>query len=151
MQTDGAYAMQQSSKPQILAYGLNNSPVGLAAWIVEKFKAWSDNNGHVESKFSDSELLANISIYWFTQTICSSMRVYYESAHNQSPNGNIKVAVPTAFMMLGKDIAVAPREWKARTYNIVRWNVYPAGGHFGEWEEPFVIANDIIAFKQELK
>lgn len=151
MQGEGAYAMEQSTKPQTLSYGLNNSPVGLAAWIVEKFKTWSDNNGSIESKFTKDELLTNISIYWFTQTIGSSMRVYYESAHVYSPNGYKKVEVPTAFVMLQKDIAVGPREWEARTYNIVRWNVNQSGGHFGEWEEPAVIANDIIAFKNELK
>lgn len=150
-QAEGAYAMEQSTKPQTLAYGLNNSPVGLAAWIIEKFNAWSDNNGNLESKFSKDELLTNISLYWFTQTIGSSMRVYYESAHNWSPNGNKRVDVPTAFMMLEKDIAVGPKEWEARTYNIVRWNVNASGGHFGEWEEPVVIANDIIAFKSTLQ
>jgi pimeloyl-ACP methyl ester carboxylesterase len=151
MQAEGAYAMEQSTKPQTLAYGLNNSPVGLAAWIIEKFNTWSDNNGSLENKFTKDELLTNISIYWFTQTIGSSMRVYYESAHVWSPNGNKKVEVPVAFMMLQKDIAVGPKEWEARNYNIVRWNVNATGGHFGEWEEPVVIANDIIAFNKELK
>jgi pimeloyl-ACP methyl ester carboxylesterase len=150
-QAEGAYAIEQSTKPQTLAYGLNNSPVGLAAWIIEKFNTWSDNNGNLENKFTKDELLTNISIYWFTQTIGSSMRLYYESAHNWSPNGNKKVEVPTAFMMLEKDIAVAPKEWEARTYNIVRWNVNKTGGHFGEWEEPQVIAKDIIIFRNELK
>jgi pimeloyl-ACP methyl ester carboxylesterase len=151
MQSEGAYAMEQSTKPQTLAYCLNDSPAGLAAWIIEKFKMWSDNNGNIENKFNKDELLTNISIYWFTQTIGSSMRVYFESAHNFGPNGNKKVETPTAFMMLQKDIAVAPREWEARTFNIVRWNVNKTGGHFGEWEEPSVIADDIIAFKRELK
>jgi pimeloyl-ACP methyl ester carboxylesterase len=150
-QAEGAYAIEQSTKPQTLAYGLNNSPVGLAAWIIEKFNTWSDNNGALENKFTKDELLTNISIYWFTQTIGSSMRVYYESAHNWSPNGNKKVEVPTAFMMLQKDIAVAPKEWEARTYNITRWNTNEDGGHFGEWEEPTVIASDIIAFRKEIK
>ncbi|MBS1598381.1 MAG: epoxide hydrolase [Bacteroidetes bacterium] len=151
MQGEGAYAMQQSTKPQTLAFGLNNSPVGLAAWIIEKFNTWSDNGGNLENKFSKDELLTNISIYWFTQTIGSSMRSYYESAHVWSPNANKKVEVPTAFMMLEKDIAVGPREWEARTYNITRWKLHASGGHFGEWEEPNVIANDIIDFSKSLK
>lgn len=151
VQAEGGYAMEQFTKPQTLAYGLNGSPVGLAAWIIEKFKSLSDNNGAVENKFSKDELLTNISIYWFTQTIGSSIRVYYESTHVLSPNGIKKVKVPTAFMMQPKDIVVAPREWEARTYNIVRWNVNQSGGHFGEWEEPAAIANDIIAFRNELK
>lgn len=150
MMAEGAYAMEQSTKPQTLAYGLNNSPVGLAAWIIEKFNTWSDNNGKLESKFTKDELLTNISIYWFTQTIGSSMRAYYESAHVWSPNGNKKVEVPTAFLMLDKDIAVAPKEWEQRTYNVVRWNVNTTGGHFAEWEEPVIIANDIIEFQKTL-
>ena len=150
MNSEGAYAMLQSSKPQTLAYSLNDSPVGLAAWIIEKFKAWSDNNGNVESKFSKDELLTNICIYWFTQTIGSSMRSYYENAHVFSPNADKKVKVPVAFLMLEKDIAVAPREWEARTYNITRWNTHASGGHFGEWEEPHVVARDIISFAKSL-
>ncbi len=150
MMTEGAYAMEQSTKPQTLAYGLNNSPVGLAAWIVEKFKSWSDNNGNVESKFTKDELLTNISIYWFTQTIGSSMRAYYENAHLPGPNVNRMVKVPTAFMMLKKDIAVAPKEWEARSFNIVRWNIFQKGGHFAEWEEPSALAEDIFAFRKEI-
>lgn len=145
-QKEGAYAMEQSSKPQTLSFGLNDSPAGLAAWLMEKFVSWSDNGGNVENKFSKDELLTNMSIYWYTQTIGSSMRAYYESAHVWSPNGMNKVSVPTAFMMLGKDIAVGPREWEARAYSIVRWNVHPTGGHFGEWEEPVVIARDLQEF-----
>ncbi|GAB2583425.1 epoxide hydrolase [Spirosoma areae] len=150
MQAEGAYAMEQSTKPQTLAYGLNDSPVGLAAWLVEKFRTWSDTGGQLERVFSKDELLTNISLYWFTQTIGPSMRAYYESAHVPSPHAGQRVTVPTAFMMLQHDIAVGPREWEARTYNIVRWHVNPAGGHFGEWEQPAVIAQDMQAFRNDL-
>lgn len=150
MQAEGAYAMEQSTKPQTLTYGLNDSPAGLAAWIIEKFRAWSDNGGQLERAFSRDELLTNISLYWFTQTIGSSMRAYYESAHVPSPHTGQRVTVPTAFMMLQHDIAVGPREWEARTYNIVRWHVHPAGGHFAEWEQPSLIAQDLQAFRNEL-
>lgn len=151
LQQEGAYAMQQSSKPQTLAYGLNDSPVGLAAWMVERFRNWSDSDGKVEKRFTKDELLSNIAIYWATQTINSSMRVYYESAHNWSPNGNKRVEVPTAMLMLAKDIAVAPREWENRFYNIVRWTESPKGGHFAEWEEPALTAQDMRAFFYGLK
>jgi pimeloyl-ACP methyl ester carboxylesterase len=150
MMEEGAYAMEQSTKPQTAAYGLNDSPIGLAAWIVEKYQTWSDNGGDVENCFSKDDLITILNIYWFTQTIGSSMRVYYESSHNWSPNANQKVEVPTAMLMLEQDIAVAPREWEARTYNIVRWNTHPSGGHFGEWEKPELTASDIRAFTSSL-
>lgn len=150
MMAEGAYAMEQSTKPQTLAFGLNDSPVGLAAWIIEKFNSWSDHPGNLEALFTKDELLTNICIYWFTQTIGSSMRVYYESAHTPSPNAGKKVEVPTAFMMLSNDIAVGPRSWEERTYNVVRWNQHTSGGHFGEWEKPEVIARDIITFNNSL-
>ncbi len=149
-QKEGAYAMEQSSKPQTLSYALNDSPIGLAAWILEKFAAWSDNAGNLETKFTKDELLTNISIYWFTETIGSSVRVYFESAHSWSPNGMNKVKTPTGFMMLEKDIAVGPREWEDRSYNIIHWHTHPSGGHFGEWEEPNVIANDLQLFYKEI-
>ncbi len=150
LSAEGAYAMEQSTKPQTLACALNDSPVGLAAWIVEKFNSWSDNYGNLESKFTKDDILTNLSIYWFTQTIGPSMRAYYESAHSWSPNANKTVDVPTAFLMTMKDIAVAPREWEARTYHITRWNLHPSGGHFAEWEEPKAVANDIIEFRNSL-
>jgi pimeloyl-ACP methyl ester carboxylesterase len=151
MVTEGAYIAEQSTKPQTLAYGLNDSPVGLAAWIMEKFKSWSDNNGNPESKFTKDELLTNISIYWFTQTIGPSFRLYCEGARTPSSNMNKKVQSPVAFLMLQKDIAIAPKEWEDRIYaNITRWTKHPAGGHFSEWEEPEAVARDIVAFTKTL-
>lgn len=150
-QAEGAYAVEQSTKPQTLAVGLNDSPAGLASWLVEKYRGWSDNGGNLERSFNKDDLLTQVSLYWFTETIGASMRVYYESAHVWSPNAAKTVTVPTAFMMLEKDIAVAPRSWEARTYTIVRWNTHPNGGHFGEWEEPTVLAKDILAFAATLK
>lgn len=132
MQED-AYAMEQSSKPQTLAYGLNDSPVGLAAWIVEKFRTWSDCAGEVEKRFSKDELLTNLTIYWATETINSAMRLYYETAHDWSnPNAGKRVEVPTAMAMLPKDLVHAPHEWHEREYNVERWTELPHGGHFAE-------------------
>lgn len=151
MLAEGAYIAEQSTKPQTLAYALNDSPVGLAAWIIEKFKSWSDNSGTSESRFTHDELLTNISIYWFTQTIGPSFRLYCEGARTFSPNMTKKVTVPVAFFMLQKDIAIAPKEWEDRTYaNITRWNVHPSGGHFAEWEEPEAVAGDMRQFTQAL-
>lgn len=146
IQQEGAYAMLQSTRPQTIAYALNDSPAGLAAWMVEKFRSWSHCDGRLENRFTKDELLNNIMLYWLTGTIGSSMRSYYESAHVWSPNAGKRVDVKTGFAMLPKDIAVAPREWEARSYHIVHWNMLPRGGHFGEWEEPEAIANDMKTF-----
>ena len=151
MQQEGAYAMLQSSKPQTLAVGLNDSPAGLASWLVEKFRAWSDCDGDVERRFSKDELLTNLMIYWTTETIGSSMRLYYETAHVPSPNAGQRVETPTAMAMLPKDLVRGPREWHAREYNVQRWTELPRGGHFGEWEEPELIAQDIREFFRPLR
>lgn len=150
--SEGAYAMQQSSKPQTLAYGLNDSPAGLAAWVVEKFRAWSDCDGDVEKRFTKDELLTNLTTYWATETINSATRLYYETAHDQSAAGaGARVEVPTAMAMLPKDLVRAPREWHEREYNVARWTELPRGGHFAEWEEPELLAADIRAFFRALR
>jgi hypothetical protein len=96
---ESAYAMAQSTKPQTLSYGLNVSPAGLAAWIAEKFRAWSDCDGDVEKRFTKDELLTNLTIYWATETINSSCRLYYETMHNWSTNVSKRIEVPTAIAM----------------------------------------------------
>jgi pimeloyl-ACP methyl ester carboxylesterase len=144
-----AYAMEHSSKPQTLAYGLNDSPAGLAAWIIEKFWRWSDNDGDLEGRFTKDELLANLTIYWATQTIDSSIRLYYETARDPGSWG--RVEVPTAMMMSPKDMFPTPREWVERSYNIARWTDIDRGGHFLEWEEPELVAADARAFFRPLR
>lgn len=148
--TQMAYAMEQSSKPQTLAYGLNDSPVGLASWIIEKFWSWTDHGGNLENSFSKDELLTNLTIYWVTQTINSSMRLYYETAHDQGAQYG-RVEVPTAMLMTTKDFFPTPREWVERSYNIVRWNEIDKGGHFLEWEVPDLVAKDMIEFFSSLR
>ena len=153
-QEEGAYAAIQSTKPQTLAYGLNDSPAGLAAWIVEKFRAWSDCDGDVEKRFSKDELLTNLTIYWATQTIHSSARIYYERAHDLPPAENpagSRVGVPTGFAVFPKDIAPAPREWAERFFDVGRWTEMPRGGHFAAMEEPELLAEDIRAFFRPLR
>jgi pimeloyl-ACP methyl ester carboxylesterase len=144
-----AYAMEHSSKPQTLAYGLNDSSAGLAAWITEKFWRWSDNDGDLEGRFTRDELLANLTIYWATQTIGSSIRLYYETARDPGSWG--RVEVPTAMMMSPKDIFPTPREWVERSYNVERWTDIDRGGHFLEWEEPELVAADARAFFRPLR
>ena len=143
LQFEGGYAQIQSTKPQTLAYGLNDSPVGLAAWLIEKYRNWSDSDGNVEKHFSKDELITMVMIYWCTQTINSSIRLYYELLHTPSPNIGKK---PTGLLMLQKDLAVAPRSWEERNYNLKSYKEHPHGGHFGEWELPEVVANDVIEF-----
>ncbi len=139
-----AYASIQSTKPQTAAYGLNDSPAGMAAWIIEKFRTWSDCDGDVEKRFTKDELLTNLTIYWVTETIGSSMRVYYESMRDYGISS--RVNVPTAYLMPDKDFFPTPREWVERTSRVDRWNETSRGGHFLEWEEPELVAGDMREF-----
>jgi microsomal epoxide hydrolase len=131
-----AYQEIQGTKPQSLGVGLNDSPAGLAAWIVEKFHGWSDNGGHVEDAFTKDQLLANITLYWVTGSITSSARIYYEFRHAPSRRPVSYVSVPTAGAIFPKEIYFTPRAWAEARYNIVRWTVMPSGGHFAALEEP---------------
>lgn len=145
-QAEGAYAMLQATKPQTVSYALNDSPAGLAAWIVEKFRGWSDSDGEVERRFPRDELLTNIAIYWFTRTAGSAARLYKESMGRPTPASGKRVAAPTAFAQTPRDIVPGPRSIGERDYNVVRWTELPSGGHFAEWEEPGLIADDLRAF-----
>jgi pimeloyl-ACP methyl ester carboxylesterase len=149
---EGAYALIQSTKPQTLAYGLKDSPAGLTAWIVEKFRSWSDCNGDVERRFTKDELLTNLTIYWVTQTINSANRIYYESQHNPPPpNAGDRVEVPAALALFPKDIDLPPREFAERSFNVQRWTEMPRGGHFAAMEEPELLAEDIRTFFRPLQ
>jgi microsomal epoxide hydrolase len=147
----GAYQEIQGTKPQTLGYGLNDSPAGLAAWIVEKFHGWSDHSGDVEEAFTRDELLTNITLYWVTETITSSTRIYYESRHAPVTRPVQYVEVPTAGAIFPKEIYFTPRTWAEARYNIVRWTVMPRGGHFAALEEPELLVDDIRAFYRELR
>jgi len=161
--TEGAYAMIQSTKPQTLAYGLNDSPVGLAAWIIEKFKTWSDCDGNIENCFSKDELLTNITIYWATQTVNSAFRLYKEGIQRvmnamYNPLAKInpfektgdKTEVPTAFALFPKDISSPPKEYAERFFNVQRWTKLPRGGHFAAMEQPELLAADIRKYISRL-
>jgi len=136
------YALIQSTKPQSLAPGLNDSPAGLAAWIVEKFRAWSDCDGNVESRFTRDELITNVMIYWVTQSIGTSFQSYFDHA-NASANNLLKSSVPAAFSLFPADIGHPPREWAERFFNVKRWTEMPRGGHFAAMEEPELLAADL--------
>jgi microsomal epoxide hydrolase len=146
------YQAIQGTKPQSLGYGLNDSPAGLAAWIVEKFRTWSDCDGDVERSFTRDELLTNIMIYWVTGSITSSMRLYCESrrAGRFGPLGE-RVDVPTGCAIFPREIYRAPRRWAEATYNVARWTEMPRGGHFAALEEPDLLVEDIRTFFRSVR
>ena len=151
-QAEGGYGHIQQTKPQTLAYGLNDSPAGLAAWIVEKFRTWSDCDGDVERRFTKDELLTNITIYWATQTISSSTRLYYESQRaTRALKEGEKIQVPSAVARFPVEISHPPREWAERSYNLQHWTEMPRGGHFAALEEPELLVEDIRDFFRPLR
>lgn len=149
---EGGYSHLQSTRPQTLAYGLNDSPVGLAAWMLEKYRAWSDCSGNVETSFTKDELLTQISLYWFTQTIGSSVRYYREGRTNPlSFHGLKPMTVPTAVAVFPHELPMPPREYAARFYDIKRWTEFDRGGHFAAHEAPDLLASDIRTFFRALR
>jgi pimeloyl-ACP methyl ester carboxylesterase len=146
------YMMIQGTKPQTLAYGLTDSPVGLAAWIVEKFRTWSDCGGDVERRFSRDTLLTNVMLYWVTGAIGSSFWPYYARQHSAWPiSAERPVKAPTAYASFPREILHPPRAWAERVYDIRRWTVMPAGGHFAALEEPEALAADVREFFRGLR
>src|SRR5438105_13133569 len=150
--TEGGYWHIQRTRPQTLAYGLNDAPAGLAAWIIEKFRTWSDCAGDVERRFTKDQLLTNVMIYWVTQTINSATRLYYESRHHPwRPDSTKRIETPTAAALFPGEIPKPPREWAEQAFNIQHWTVMPRGGHFAAMEEPKLLADDIRDFFSGLK
>lgn len=148
----GAYGRLQGTKPQSLAPGLNDSPAGLAAWIAEKFQAWSDCDGAIENAVSMDELLTDISIYWFTQTIGSSFRMYVEGrARPLSFERDEKIETPLGVALFPAELPMPPRAWVERSFNVQRWTMLSKGGHFAALEQPEMMAQDIRAFFRPLR
>ncbi len=145
------YQQIQGTKPQTLGYGLNDSPAGLAAWIVEKFRTWSDCDGDVERSFSKDELLTNIMIYWVTQSITSSVRLYCENRRAGRFGFDQRIEVPTGCAIFPKELYRAPRRWAERRYNVQHWTNMPRGGHFAALEEPELLVEDLRAFFRPLR
>jgi microsomal epoxide hydrolase len=129
----------------------HDSPAGLAAWMVEKFRAWSDCDGKLESRFTTDELLTHVMIYWATESIGTSFLPYYDRANANALTWTIEgikkwtgsSKVPAAFAIFPKDISQPPREWAERFFNVQRWSEMPRGGHFAAMEEPQLLARDI--------
>jgi len=150
-QKEGAYAAQHTSKPLTLAYGLNDSPVGLCAWIIEKFYGWADCKGNIENVFTKDELLANVTLYWVTETIHSSIRLYNENS--KVPLHFTKddfIKVPVGISRFPLEEPFPPRKYIERGYNVQHWTEMPAGGHFAAMEQPKLLAQDIIEFFKNL-
>jgi pimeloyl-ACP methyl ester carboxylesterase len=138
------YSKQQSTRPQTLGYGLVDSPVGQLAWVVEKFWAWADCNGHPEKVFSRDELLDNVMMYWVTGSGASSARLYWESFNKFVSDG--RVELPTGVASFPKEILRTPRSWCEEAFNITHWTTMPRGGHFGAFEQPELFVDDVRTF-----
>lgn len=148
---EGGYAHVQGTKPDTLGPALNDSPIGLAAWIVDKFRSWSDCGGDIEGRFTKTGLLTTTSIYWFTQSMPSAIRLYWEG--RRAPmrfRKDQKITAATAVAHFAHELPIPPRHYIERGYNVTRWSEFPRGGHFAAAEEPVLLATDILAFVAEL-
>lgn len=149
-EVERGYSAIQSTRPQTLGYALNDSPAGLAAWILEKWRAWSDSSGNLDARFSRDFLLTMLTLYWVTASITTSMRDYFDNRWLGAPlEPGTRVRVPTGFANFDKSFVSEgspPREWLERLYNIRQWSSMPSGGHFAPAEEPELLAHDIASF-----
>jgi pimeloyl-ACP methyl ester carboxylesterase len=144
---ESAYSFEQGTKPQTLGVSLNDSPAGLLAWIIEKFRAWSDCDGNPENAFTRDQLLTNVMLYWVTRTITSSARLYREARlaglRGEAPQ---YVGVPTGVARYPKEILRFPRSWVEQRYNVTYWAAMPRGGHFAAMEQPELFTDDLRTF-----
>ncbi|WP_238547314.1 alpha/beta fold hydrolase [Actinoplanes friuliensis] len=141
---EGGYEHEQFTRPTTLAVGLADSPAGLLAWLLEKYRAWTDR------PFGDDFVLTQASLYWFTNTISSSFRPYYE--YQQRMHERLTaVTVPTAVAIFPKDLVHPPRSWAERSYRVTRWTEMPRGGHFAAYEEPELLGDDLTEFFRPLR
>jgi hypothetical protein len=147
-QWESGYSKQQSTRPQTVGYGLVDSPVGQCAWIVEKFWAWTDCDGHPENVLTRDELLDNVMLYWLTASGASSGRLYWESFDGSflEHDGGL-ITVPTGCSIFPKEIIRISRRWaESRFSNIVYWNELDRGGHFAAFEQPELFVNELRCF-----
>jgi pimeloyl-ACP methyl ester carboxylesterase len=152
MGEEGGYIAIQGTKPQTLGFALNDSPVGLLAWIVEKWRAWSDCDGDIESVFTRDQILTNATIYWATGTIRASMHYYLE--HRRNPPAAVRpvrIDVPTGVAMFPKEVMRVPRTAIERKYDLRRYTDMPRGGHFAAMEQPAALVDEIRAFFRPLR
>jgi len=143
---EAGYASEQSTKPQTVGVALNDSPAGLLAWIVEKFRSWSDCDGDPENVFTRDQLITNVMLYWVTQTSTSSARLYWEHQRGPGEPAPEYVGVPTGVARYPKEILRLPRAWVERRYNVTYWADMPRGGHFAAMEQPELFVDDVRTF-----
>ncbi len=145
---DSGYSKQQSTRPQTVGYGLVDSPVGQAMWIIEKFWAWTDCDGHPENALTKDEMLGNVMLYWLTSTGASSARLYWQSFGRFAEMSDVEM--PAGCSMFPKEVLPIGRSWAEQRYkNIVHWNELDKGGHFAAFEQPELFANELReCFKQ---
>jgi pimeloyl-ACP methyl ester carboxylesterase len=149
---EGAYATLQATKPQTLSFALTDSPLGLAAWIAEKVRSWSDCNGDIESIISMDTLLTDISLYWFSDCLTASLRLYKENRLRPlSFAPDERVTPPLGVALFPHELPMPPRSWVERIFDVRRWTTMPAGGHFAALEQPQMLAEDIRAFFRPLR
>lgn len=149
---EGAYAALQGTKPQTLSFALTDSPLALAAWIAEKVRSWSDCNGDVESVIALDTLLTDISLYWFSDSLTASLRLYKENRLRPlvfAPGE--RVTTPLGVALFPRELPMPPRAWVERVFDVRRWTPMPAGGHFAALEQPKALAEDIRAFFRPLR
>ena len=144
------YFRIQSTKPQTLGVGLNDSPAGLASWIVEKFRTWSDCNGDIESVYTKDQLLTNITLYWVTNSITSSTRLYCESTR-ASGMAALDHDVPMGCAIFPKELVRAPRSWVESHFNVKQWTEMPRGGHSAAMEQPDLLVEDVRTFFRQIR
>jgi pimeloyl-ACP methyl ester carboxylesterase len=149
-ETERGYSAVQSTRPQTLGYGLNDSPAGLAAWVLDKWRSWADSGGDLDGTFGRDSLLTMLTLWWATGSITSSMRDYYDNRwHGTAIGPRDRVRVPTAMAVFANEFVPegqVPRSWYERLYQVERWTVFPRGGHFAAMEEPGLLAADIGEF-----
>lgn len=151
---ESAYSALQSTKPQTIAAALNDSPVGLLSWIVEKLRAWSDCRGDVETRFTKDDILTIVMIYWVTQSYGTSARYYYEAAHHPWAPTHDRMPVveaPVGILLLPQEFISAPRRWAQRYYNLKQLRKHTSGGHYTAWEEPRAVVTDLRDFFRDLQ
>jgi pimeloyl-ACP methyl ester carboxylesterase len=151
LKEETGYQAIQGTKPQTLAFGLSDSPAGLAAWIVEKFRTWSDCDGDVERRFTKDQLLDNVMLYWITGTAHSAGRLYYEAEHTGGAVAQQPIDVPVGVAAFPAEIIRPPRRWAEGRYDLRQWTEMPRGGHFAAFEEPELLVNDVRKFFRPLR
>jgi microsomal epoxide hydrolase len=150
LKEETGYQWIQGTRPQTLAFALADSPVGLAAWLAEKYRAWTDCDGDPRNALTMDEMLGNISLYWFTNCIGASFWPYYARMHGPWPIDG-RIDVPTGYAEFPREILRPPRVSAERVFDIRRWTVMPKGGHFAALEQPRALAEEIRSFFRDLR